>query len=1075
MQIVSDSHPIPIAFCGNAGTGKSHAFANAIEEQLHNQAPALAIEAKNCPAISWSEILKFGTDAFQTWEAERILQALSALTYVSDVVLTTPGVIMPEHNRFLIAIDGLDEAPSQADLWKIRIAEAANFSKRFPRIQFVFSCRNEFANKIGLSAGNIGYELCTLPEEGDVPVYQLFEKYAAEYNTPNAPWIGYALTNQLSLRLFCELFRDKKDEDVQPVQLALNSLLKRKIELIEKDFISKYAMDWAIIDAILLRILTRISKSFIATPRIERQALITEIVSASNGRIDINKSGLLVEELKMQGILTEIVYATDDLTPATVEYSVTYQSIIEFLLAKDLVEEVKNGNHNLPGNKSISINTLKIAAEVLISDYKIFPGENGVWPTLPENLKNELSFRALVFAPVEAVEGRKAWAKRLFEKSEASRNQLMQLLILPASQIRNHPLGTSFVHELLTSYPSTYARDIVWSGPDAFGGSRAATISNLLENTDLYSREPYDANPLIFAWALSTVDNVQRERLRMELTVWAYTNISGFKEILDKLFGKYDPQIDEDLSSVLLGLSAIITKSQEDVKELAEWISQNVFKPSELSKFRNVIVRHGCRCFMEKAYLLGLCDEKAIEAARPGYNLPFEFLPLDIEEGDVNWHEGRYPIVHDLNCYVIDDSYEGLLELSSGQRDENRNTPTKEFLEKINAQAAHTFSPKSYAVAAAKAYIHSLGDTRIEGNHYTQASHGSKSKVATLEEKYTWLAVHHIRGYLSDYLGLTEDYNETFTEVKDYSKLVTVPNPIDGIENRFFPYIQSNWIVPTAIAPPLVSNQKTLKEDIKAYVEASRNWDFHKWTTIPQGLTRDILSSDCEEWLVLDGNTTISEKNNIVEVTIHSTAFLIDEASFDAFITHFKKSDYLRKYSFRSDDLNASTDTETYLSPIDAIWMDWIGEIENTIEDGGYEVFKTITKVVYTLEGEEQFTKIPSKKNRDLLKISSGNRSVFLEKSGKVIGFLNEIGEPYYDEQKMLLVDKKRLVTALKENNLKIAWLFFEFNTTTTAVRNVKAEDGTFVHSQNCRLWLVWEDGGKTKSFPFWNSSFTNK
>ena len=80
-------------------------------------------------------------------------------------------------------------------------------------------------------------------------------------------------------------------------------------------------------------------------------------------------------------------------------------------------------------------------------------------------------------------------------------------------------------------------------------------------------------------------------------------------------------------------------------------------------------------------------------------------------------------------------------------------------------------SARTWGMSTAIAYIKSLGFDRVKGSSYTDASHGSKSKEFTYEEKYVWLAVHYLKGYLSDYLPFMKQRHSLLQEQKIISIL----------------------------------------------------------------------------------------------------------------------------------------------------------------------------------------------------------------------------------------------------------------------------------------------------------------
>lgn len=105
---------------------------------------------------------------------------------------------------------------------------------------------------------------------------------------------------------------------------------------------------------------------------------------------------------------------------------------------------------------------------------------------------------------------------------------------------------------------------------------------------------------------------------------------------------------------------------------------------------------------------------------------------------------------------------------------------------------------------------------RTKGSGYTDASHGSKSEKFTYEEKYTWLAVNFLKGYLADYLPYT-DYDDKFW-IKDYSVITEIHNPGEDFENDFESRVDGyfnppRWLISDVLAPEL-PDDKDIAESI---------------------------------------------------------------------------------------------------------------------------------------------------------------------------------------------------------------------------------------------------------------------
>ena len=134
-------------------------------------------------------------------------------------------------------------------------------------------------------------------------------------------------------------------------------------------------------------------------------------------------------------------------------------------------------------------------------------------------------------------------------------------------------------------------------------------------------------------------------------------------------------------------------------------------------------------------------------------------------------------------------------------------------------------------MAAALAYIKSLGLKSHFRNGTTDATHGAKSDIFTYEEKYTWLAVHYIQGYLSDYvpMELSSGGREFVT---DYSQLSEIHNPAESIKdmdewyNDFETNFSKDWVIKEELVTEIGND---INEGIKSCVNTEIMYNFSKW------------------------------------------------------------------------------------------------------------------------------------------------------------------------------------------------------------------------------------------------------
>ena len=1049
-----------LIFSGMPGSGKTHALANATDLMVNEKYPAIIIQAKYTEDSNLGSILKYGFASFQDWAEEEILSALEALAHSCEAERARASNVndLSEPIRAFIALDGVDEAKSKNwEKWKDTINALAVQTSRFPRIQFVISCRKSYDKAIKLNR-DFPAKFYELPDGGDVLATELFEAYTNQFNAPNDPWIKYKLRNLLALKLFCKLYENKRDTVITP-KTSLTALIKEHLFAIEAEINHRYGSSWAPHDHILAKVLPLIAELILKGKPLEKEQLKKKIVKKINIS-NREQTQHILDALCEHGILNlEVIYPPKNELIDEYVYKPTYELILEFLIASKLANDVYESAakvKSVPADIRDRDNIIQMASDMLISDYHIVPGENKIWRDLGLNKLEEITNKSIPEAPAEIAEKYAESGKMRFLKSAHGRNQIFKNWIITSAGIPDHPFSPMFLHKILSGIESTYKRDLIWSGPDYSEDRNAIRIADYLKDIKLDIGDKYDNFPLIFAWSLTSVDNVYREYARTQLVRWAHYNLMGLQSLLELIFDKYDPQLDEDLALVVLGVASLQVEKTDGFKELSKWIAQNVFHPQSIKRIKNALVRHCFRAFMEKAYNLNLINSADLKKTRPPYVGEFEYLPLDI--GKPTGMEGeRYPISGDLGWYVIKDSFEDLLKYNSSQTEHRC---TYNFLQLYKKNTRFRQGPYEFAVAAGIAYIKSLGWKNKNGYGYTSASHGSLSEISTFEEKYTWIAVNYIKGYLADHVPFKSDDSNDL--INDYNKFLKVKNPAnDVIDDSIFPNVVPRWIIPTELAPTLEYHQDSIKEDIKTWVESTVQIDLKSWYELSSSQIKSVIENlPNKKWLVLDNYTSLEKPGGLVNVSIKSTAFLIREEQFEDFLSDFEKHIKNFNSDFGIDHLHTRPDTDFYISPIDAIWMNWVNEYDIITNIGDYDALTAITEIVTTEKQRETYYKMPSKRLRRWLGISSGNGRVFLNGSNKVIGLNSEMGESYYDNQKMLLIDKLLLDRVIKRKGYMIVWSSFVFKKGQLVERTAKE----FYH-QNCELSLVWQENDSYRSW----------
>jgi hypothetical protein len=415
-------------------------------------------------------------------------------------------------------------------------------------------------------------------------------------------------------------------------------------------------------------------------------------------------------------------------------------------------------------------------------------------------------------------------------------------------------------------------------------------------------------------------------------------------------------------------------KDKQAIKEFALWSVENIF--NHLDIYRNIIVRQGFRAIVERAFQYGEISIDEVEKCRPKPMQTIFLLPLEINLTSTGQGE-CYPIVHDLAWYVIKKAFDDFLEYPSAFGDGVKDNDSNEAKALLNEYRAAYDDKKifasQWAMAAGIAYIKSLGFTRNEGNWHTQATHGSKSKIFTYEEKYTWLAVHYLQGYLSDYVPVKR-CSSSREFITDYSQITDVPNPAESVLDLDTAIekskIKKDWVVKEVLSKELETGIE-VNQSITNWVNEEPVFDLEKW------LSFNSIDFQIDEinrkWLALYNNTSLHDSKQFCYTNFYSIACLVKKDDLESLIKSVNKDSESKHSIFDIKYLHSSPSTDTYCNPIDIVWMTWIEE-DKTEEifyddNSAFEkyLYHTVTEITHDNVNGESYIRLPSKKVRKLI------------------------------------------------------------------------------------------------------------
>lgn len=1107
---------------GEPGTGKTHGLAHCVETHLAANAPGIIIQAKGAPFKDWTEILSKSLGIID-WRKDEILSALETLATKNDVLkaaaLKAGEECDNEITKAIICVDGLEEEIEHEKEWYARIRECEQLTAEYPRVRFIFSARRYFYNNQEVPQSGI-FEDVFLTREGDVAIDEVAPHYFSKvhYDIQLAsPSLIRGLDSLLALRLFCEEYKNKSINETDKIVTATRGLINLKIERLNAEFISKLKGKKGATRNPIMDSLEIIATFFYKNQEVEHNQLVDLISPVLKNYLDGSEIDALIDYLADNAFIIRFERTHDDgvLIKRKHYYSITYQSLIEHIISERIYFDIKSGSLNripqflhevmmrpldfnlkdplspseISPNEKIVQNIIN---NLLLESGKLIGEDNFLTEGFDEREIKKHQLTALSKAPVSVAKTFEAKIDELFKGGYTNLSYVLEYLILPSSYSSDSLFGAEYLHRTLMNL-SVFERDKIWSGLDMYELGKVSELERhryQYESSNIVFRELgvgkpilfewnlHNERPLVFAWGLSTIDQELRNDLRVSLTGWAIKNSSEFLLLLKKIFTCNDPQIQEDLASITLGVASRL-KDQERIKEFAMWAVENVF--NHLDIHRNIIVRQGFRAIVERAFQYGVISSDEVEKCRPKPMQAITLLPLETNLTITDQGE-CYPIVHDLAWYVIKKAYEDFLEDPSASGDGLKDNDCPEAKALLNeyrlAYNDDNLFASNWAMAAAIAYMRGLGLTRTEGNWQTQGTHGSKSKVFTYEEKYTWLAVHYIQGYLSDYIP-AKRWSDDREFISDYSQITDVPNPVESVIDLDKGFeklkIKKEWIVKEVLSKELETGID-VNQSITKWVNEEPVFDLEKWLSFDSA-DFQIDKSD-RTWLAIYNCTGLYDSKQFCYSNFNSVACLIKKEDLPSLTKIIQSNPDALHFISHMDGLHSSPRTDTYCNATDIVWMTWIEE------DGTEEIFydgssvdekylhPAITKISQSNIDGESYIRLPSKKVRKLIDCYELRGSELKDSSGQTLAFNHKISDgAFRDRQELVLVDNDTLKEVVNKEGFEIVWFVELFKKKNPLNKSLDKD----FHVQRTRKYFVWTEVNEKKSIKFWDERFSNQ
>lgn len=636
---------------------------------------------------------------------------------------------------------------------------------------------------------------------------------------------------------------------------------------------------------------------------------------------------------------------------------------------------------------------------------------------------------------------------------------LLREVIIPIGNRHDHPLGPISLHNYLMQFETPFDRDEVWSGPGyiedhSFRNEGSTEIQKmrikLLSDFPLTPNHKHNNLPIIYAWFLTNLDNDFRLKAKGSLAKWAL-NI-GLDELINLLnlsFETNDPQMKEDLIAILNEVGKIIIPdNNQHAKIISNWIIKNCYIENK-PRFDSVSIRSNT------IDMLKLCSEYCpIDNLLEKTSIPFspkdDLIDLDIEYLD---GESKFPLGHDLKWYVIEKGYRDFLVGTETQLNS-----LEKFFQPYSYKYNRIINHSNFPEAAIIQKIKKWGWKEKNGQSYvTQASHGSRSNLQTIIEKYMWCAVHELYSFLSDRLPkIGTSSNEIYDYKIDFNfsevNESISNNAIREIPFEYGPIFNLDFLSPF----PILQHDENDKAKVKHWVSGETEIDWKELITSKPILKNTSLSiEDLSDSIVTYAILSDLDITGKGRIQLSLSACGINNQQKQLFLD---KDVTFENYEIDSvNDIAVSLSTYYNIHPRDVyndnsikfIYPNIITKVDRhrvelkklnisfsnySINTGDVEYYVPLKKIFKTEKG-----------------ITTDGNSV-LDRNKRYLSFYNKHSSNYTVFQRTLHLDRHILKKFMNSENLDLIWFASVYKETNPHVMN----NDYSIYSRYRRLYIIW-------------------
>lgn len=959
--------------------------------------------------------------------------------------------------KCLICVDGIDEASSWS-FWKERIEETQVYEGIFPNVKFVFLSRPYVFPRYY----DLDYRECfyTLPSSGDVSVNELFDDYIAFYKIDLCGnyWIKEILSTPMALKLFCDLYGNSSVGNLDKNSLVITKLFQKKINSVEESYRKqeKETNQQSMIKTILVNIATLLTN--------KNELTFEDIFNESREPIKSHLEDLLFF-IEKEGFIYSHQICEDEFSEPVIVYSWGMQPAFDYLIGRKLYDAIRNGK-NIQIEYTNGIYQM-LSLIVIEEDGKLISEYSNI--KLEESVLFDLICYTLANTSVEIASKYHDYVKKLMHYSEAEFREIVNRVIIPVSEINNHPLGGKLLDEFLRGFDKPAQRDIWWSIPTYLRNNYNAswrTFSELdLSMIALSDKDNYMGKPLILVWRLSSVDNDVRRDCRLKLTEWGINNPYEYLDLLLYCADINDEQIVEDIFAIAYGIALGKFVQKEYLEKLSSWIVENVYSEEGLFKYENSAIRYYCKGIVKIAISKGLCDAECEKRISEKYIRKSSFMPAYKDSFDSKRLSGYGPIYYDLARYVLCDHLDRFFCINYKTREYLRET--EKFIEKYKKEYdVDMLAPEGLIISIAFQYLlnqgwdekifwecedkNNLGIDICIRNTYMRSTHGAKSKVMTVAEKYVWCVKHRMEAVFASQLQYNY-YGQGVRYISDYYEIDDFTNTYQDYVNSRYTKIEDKWIhTDQMVKTPY---KEFSAENIEKWMKKKDTPDFTVWL----GEKTDAR--------ILYAYTNIVNEVLGIEEAIWISSGIVKNNDFEKLIAEVNVYSEERSELLNVAEFHSYVETCGFYTPQEVCAVQSVKEANESINIGNEKNVIQVYKLVATclsehIENIEKTFYLPSRIARILTGITYGDGYEYINDNNEVVCKYSDVSKGENNQQECLQINSHILASSLKENDYRMFWVFRVYRSPSSKAYELYGNDIT--HDTD-RSYIVWFDEEKSR------------